>query len=236
MEDVKKQPKNIYVDIDTLFDTRLPLLYMFNNDIAVRMRSTGKYDKRIKDEFETISYDIFRAFYRSRDKQLLKLALPTRIIGMIRKHYGEELTGLNDITISERPTLFINTYPYSLDLEEKEIFSIVIMALIPDCKIDFINVDNAELTPLWIDEHIGIMFKYDALDWIDYHVGTCSLINTPLLNVSLFAPALLTGTMKQSAAKYETFMNMAYAVGTVIDLSFIDAAHFSVDFSRKKKS
>ena len=234
MEDNIIKIRNILIDLDTLLDTRIALLYLLDDKIATTVSKDGSYAKRLKDNFGLLSNDIFKSFYNRRNKVLLSLALPTNIIKLVRQHYGDEVTTMTQVIESEKPILYVNTYPYNLTLDEQKIFELVILKLIPKSRIVFINLDNNSLTPDWVNDNVGVIFKYDILDWVNLHMSNFNLINKPLITVNAIAPALLQGIVSTKDANKETFMNMTYTLSTVIDLSFIDAFHFSAANFKKK--
>lgn len=225
--------KNVCIDIDSLLDTRLALLYAISPATCRKLISTNAYQTRVKDEFDKIAYNVFTPLYKERGKGILKMALQTGMFKLLKQHYGDIVTDEQSLLDNTRPTIYINTYPYELDSEEISYFTYAISKIIPKAPIEFIYKSNYELTPKWVSDNVSLMFKYDGLEWLELHVGLTTIINEPLLSVDLMCPALVMGTMKITEVTRDTFLTMMTSAGTLIRLSFIDASYFS--FKTKKE-
>lgn len=223
----EKIVSNFYFEIDTILDTRLPIVYLLNQNIAEEIVAENLYHTRRKNNFKTISNDIFNALYRNRSKRILELALPTPMLSIIRSHYGEVLKVLIKKGVTKTPEMYVNMHPYDLSQTEIDNISFIINKVIPGVIIKFVSMSNAELTPEWIKDNIGCMFKYDGLEWLEYHVGTGNLINTPLLSVHLFTPGIVIGTTPVAKINKETYEAMITACQTVIDIGLMHLSDFS---------
>ena len=76
----------IFVDIDSIMDTRLTVLHSIDEDIASKQIKSGAYFTRLKDEFDYITYDMFKYIYKNRNKQHLRLATPTPMLDLIKEY------------------------------------------------------------------------------------------------------------------------------------------------------
>lgn len=219
--------KSILVDIDALFDTRLSLLYFLNEDIAVKMIEDASYVSRKKDNFNEISFDIFNTLYRNRNKGILIHALPTPIFNIVREHYGDIVTDIKQAGSADDLYIYINMHPYELNHTEQSLLTQGINNIIPNANIKYVVMDNEELSPEWISEHLDIVIKYDVMDWIEYNTSNTKLINKPLVNVHFIAPALVPGNIKTTDINIELFNNVIATANMVVNLSLIDVIHFS---------
>jgi len=229
-----KQPLGILVDVDTIMDTRLPLVFMMSPDIGRTILKDGSYVNRKKNNFKTISSDVFNTLYRNRKKELLTFATPTHILSLIKSQYGDFKNNELYIDSDIKPTIYLNTYPYTFNSVEAQNFEFMIQKYIPDANVKTINLSNIELTPEWLHNNIKIVFKYDILDWIEYHTAKGNLVNRPLLDVCVIGPALITGVISSRTITKDTFNSLISAVSTVIDLSIIDVSYFSAVVDLKK--
>lgn len=227
-ESKKQTKKSIYVDVDTILDTRLSVLYLLSDRIAQQVTEDGTYFTRIRENFGPISADIFQAFYDRRSKIVLKYAMPTKIIGLIQNYVEDLATDIKTIETDEEISLFINFYPYA-DLEEDEVMLIVnlMKKFVPEIEIKPIFMDRDELTPGWVIENVGCMFKYDNYRWLEYHGKTTKLFATPLLDVMYFTPAIVLGSdMEDKKMDKDFFIELEESMRMVIDYNILDISYF----------
>lgn len=222
-----RPPQGTYIDLDSMFDTRLALLYSMNRDIAQKCFMDKSYFKRKKDNFGPISYDIFMSLYRKRHKGLLQFAVPTNIISMLNEHYCSVYRDVKNYEDTTKPIVYLNTYPYELSITEQSNITLGLSKLIPNIHLLPICVSNAELTPEWVNENIRTMFKYDGLDWLEYHIATLDAIKKPMIDVLLISPALSNGVVPSIQITKDTFNNMMFAASSIITLMLVDASEFS---------
>lgn len=226
MSDINK-PIHLLVDIDTILDTRLSLLYSLDSGIAKKVVDSKKYHYRKKDNFGNISSDIFNALFRDRNKSLLKLATLTPMCGIIRAHYGDIKLDPINLDAKLSPCIYLNTHPYNFTLEEMKNIQFAMDKLVPNAEVKVIALSNAQLHPDWINGRILNMYKYDGIDWLEYHTATGSIQKNPLIHVNLVIPAISNGMIKESSLTKKHFNEMTFATSTLINLLFIDVVNFS---------
>lgn len=225
----KKKIRNIIFDIDTILDTRLPIIYILDSNIAGEIVQSGAYQARRKDNFKEISNDIFMPLYRKRNKRILELAAPTAMLNMIRAHYGDVVTEqIKSDQPEEKAFLYVNIYPYSFNATELDNVKFIISKVIPKTDIRFVSMSNTELNPVWLKENVGYIFKYDGLEWLELHVGNGNLINTPLMDIHLFAAAIVNGNIPSKKIDAQLYENMISVGQTVIDLTLVHLKEFSI--------
>jgi len=223
----KKTKSNVYLELDTILDTRLAALSVISDKIASEVVSAGEYLNRVKDSFGPISEDIFQFYYRKRNKHLLKVAVPTALLDLIAGYLLEAIAGFHAGKVDKYPKLYINTYPYVLN-EEEERNLLAILFTVINIKIDMevMCVSNQELTPKWIGTNIKIMCKYDALNWIEYHNALGTLAKHPLLTTTILAPTILSCKLKSSDIDEETFHTLGRGLATLAEILFIRMKYF----------
>ena len=227
LKNLVKTKKNIYVELDSVVDTRLSTLYFLSPTIGEQEVQSGRYRRRIRDNFGPISYDIFRRYYNSRSKAVLEYGLPTYVVDLVKTHYGDLITDITQIELEEDVKIFINIFPYDLLEEEQEVIIKMFKEYIDDCEIEIIYKSPKDLTPKWVLDNVGCMFMYDALPWLEYHSSTGEIYNHPILNVMLFTPALVTGDGSNLKIDKEYFESLQKALEFTIDINLIDAYAFS---------
>lgn len=233
MEKNEIENNNILIELDSFLDTRLPIVYAISPEEASKISKDGSYVNRKRDNFGNIPYSIFQPMYRNRKKKVLALATITPSLSLAIQHYGEVVTEIKHENLI-RPTVFVNVYPYALDVNEQNNLRFMLNKLIPNCtSIEFVSMNNLELTPKWIKENVRVMIKYDGLEWIDTQISTTNLITCPLLDVFLFSPAIVKGNVGREKVNIELFKDIMAAGNTVINLNLIDAEYFSAILNKK---
>jgi len=227
MEDGVKVNFDILVDLDTLFDTRLPILYAIDKDSVLPMLEDGTYYTRDIDEIGDIAYDVFKGYYKNRDKRVLLISQPTPMVGLVSE-YIMKSSQQKLVTGDAGPiTLYINTYPY--DLEDGEIDSIKddLSGIAPDVNIVMTSKSIEELQPVWVESNLGAVIKYDGIEWLDYHIADGSLTKTPILDTVLLCP-YLSYSRNDDKDKKEIYDVILESMNTLIGLSFIKMEFYCI--------
>ena len=229
--------KSIYVDVDSILDTRLSVLYLLSGQLAEQVTTDGSYFTRIRENFGPLSADIFQSFYDRRNKFVLKYAMPTKVISLIQLYIEDLAMDIKTAETDEEISMFINFYPYH-DLEEDEVMLVInlIKKFLPELHIKPIFMSREELTPSWVIDHVGCMFKYDNYRWLEYHGTTTKLFTTPLLDVMYFTPAVVVGSeIDDKKMDQDFFIELEESMKLVIDYNILDISYFCMDMSLIEK-
>lgn len=223
---IDDESHDIIIDLDVLLDTRLALLYAISEDVAVAEVNSGRYNKRIRDNFGNISASVFNHFYKKRNKVLLKYALPSNIFKLV----NELLIGhISDSVTTKITKVYINTYPYDLQEDEKKIIIGVVDGLFKNCTFELISLNNITgLTPKWVSENVQTVIKYDGLEWLENHSKLFTLSSTPLIDKTLIVPAILSGPIpKGTKIDSGFFQATAISVKSLMGVMFTDIIYFN---------
>ena len=219
---------SIFTDIDTILDTRLLVALTIDFDKAMSELESGKYHERIRDQIAKIPYELFRAFYDKRNKLILQHAAPCKIIGIIRDYF---LEAMSDVKTSVEPDtkylLYLNIHPYDLLEEEIDNLKKYVSLFIPGVDINIVNFSLKEIKPEWVSDNIQTMVMYDGLYWCEYFMATKELINHPVLNCAMLAPAVITQSTYESTITNKHFSELQDYLKSVIDLNLIPSMYFS---------
>lgn len=217
---------NVLIDVDTLFDTRLPILYGLSEDTMTDYISSDKYFNRVKDEFGDIPSSVFKGYYDNRDKRVLLASQPTEMFNLLTEYIGSTILAMTSIGDARQLTVYLNVYPYELVGDEVE----TITTLIDDDRIILqpVYLSNEDITPKWVDENVGVIIKYDSLNWVDYHMSFGTLPKTPLMDVILMGPHMFTGDVSSKDVKQEVFNQMLESINTLIGFSFIKTSYYCI--------
>lgn len=187
----KKDVINAYTTLDTILDTRLPVLTVMAPKVAQKVVNNMYYYSRIMDEFDIIPYNMFKPIYESRSKAILKVATPTYILESIRDYINESIHTSKERGSYDEMILYVNSYPYKLNEVEVTNLTIGLTNMFPNVIVEIINKSPLELTPKWIDTNIAVMFDYNGLEWIELHNSLGNLIKDPVIEVAMFVPTLI---------------------------------------------
>jgi len=194
--------KSIYLDFDTIFDTRLGTLIKYDKKVSDSIMKDHSlyYDNRIYDEFLHINNRLFNKLYSNRDSEILSLSPLSNILKVVANEIN--LTTIKKLDRQETITLnlTINVYPYKLEDEFLETLRKYLIVYIGDANIDieYIYIEDKDMTLKYVSDNFDIMFKYDFISWLDYQILS-SNYNAP--EVLLYIPAL---SMNPIVSKAET--------------------------------
>ena len=221
--------KNIYTDIDTIFDTRIALAYLLDSKNITEFIKSGSYKNRVKDNYNNISYDIFQALYKVRNKKILEFALFSNILANIREQYGISVTDITTVELNSNVILYLNTYPYDLTVEEQDNISNILITLLPNIKIKILNIKYSEIEPEWIKKNVSCMFMYDGIEWLESKVADTTLITTPLIDIMLVVPLLSNSELSSKKINSELVNNLYKLTSSLIELVVLPANNFTCD-------
>ena len=220
----------VYLELDTLMDTRLSLLFDIDKDMMVPYITSGKYHNRYIDEFGYLSVKVFRTIYKKRNANVLNNPSPTMIMDLLSDYCYEALHSSKTFNNGKPINVFLNLYPYNLTEESKELIRMgMVNNLKSEVNVELLFKPYDEVTPSFINDEIGLMIMYDGLSWVEHHMLNKNLTKTSLPNVTLLTPMLLHRKLMIKESELGTFFedvekNMAMLIG----INFIPTKFFSV--------
>ena len=223
--------KNLYVDLDSIFDTRLPIVYYLDKNLSESIIKDKSYFNRIIDEFDYIDKNIFKVFYKNRNKTLLAYATPTNILRLVYKYYSEVTTSNKIYGNDESIKIYLNIYPYELNIAETHnIISGIKSMISEDIDVSIISMSEEEVTPSWLLENVAAVFMYHGMDWLERHTANFNIINSPMLDVGMMVPAIISGNKKKiKMTEYgDFFEGIEKSLGTLVKLKFLPVKDFSI--------
>lgn len=220
--------KHIYVELDSLFDTRLILAWIMDPRSVVPYVESGSYFVRVKDNMGNISADIFNTMYKERNKLLLRQALPTKLFIYLKDHYGELITDIVDVTGNDI-YIYVNVYPYDLTDIELENIRTFIVDYIPKSVIKFVNMSPYEVTPKWLNKHVGNIYMYNLLPWIEHYTSTTEIFTSNLLNSVCVGPAIANYNIPEHKIDRQFFEDLMTTFRLYSNVYLISAELFSAN-------
>ena len=162
--------KNIYMEFDALYDTRLGAVASIDDMAAEELIKSEDYKLRISDEFSYIlkNWDdkAFNEEYQKRDILTLILSPMTELLMQLREVLDELRKSVAVLTpdSEERPVIFLNHWPFhDLTEYEKEQFVNSIRTVAGGWfEYELIYVEPKDLTLRWFEvNQVSVGFIYD---------------------------------------------------------------------------
>lgn len=217
---------NLYTDLDTLYDTRFELIKLINPYEASKILKDGSYINRFTERYGNIPYDIFYPLWRKRNKNLFIKANLTPMLIIIRQYFAALYVTNVYSSVKDQLVLYVNTYPYRLTEKEIKDTEKYIANHIRHIEVKCIYKSNKDLTTHWVADNIGTMFKYDYLDWLNYHV-TLGEYNLSISRVTAIIPGVINTIGPNNAVKPEDIELLPERYKLYATLDIIDTKNFS---------
>lgn len=162
---------NIYLDLDTILDTRLGTLAMIGDEHPIRALNSGKYHKRMLDEFEGISVQEFREAYAKRNIDTLKHSVLTNLTFFLRRLIKDSLVSAVIHQRVEKMCFTVNVFPY--DFSDPDLVEMLIGCIrfhtYSTSNVQIVSIPDEELTPEFVAKNYQIMIRYNWVNWVDKH-------------------------------------------------------------------
>jgi hypothetical protein len=230
---------NIYIDFDTLVDTRLSLLSAFDSELSEELINNGKYFERKLDEFGYLPQNIFEYIYKHRTKHILNGVKRTALYEYLKNYIYIEVAEQSANNFLTMVKLVVNTYPYKFTQDEQNIFNNMLHKTFDQSNmtIDFKYIEKTKVTPYYIlENNINIMVMYDFIEWVDLQLQNGKMVDKHTLPSVLFLVPKLTknitifSTNSEADSLYEHFEEMLKLRLTV---SFLPPSVFSIEKIKK---
>ena len=182
----------LYIDIDSLFDTRLPILYKLLDDDKMIELLKRNYFNRIRNKFIGVDIDEFNLLYSKRNNITISESILTRSIVIIKEFIDETIKNSISTPYKYRPKLCLNIYPYILTENEIKLIICGLKTVTNNlCDIEVINISIELITPKYIKENFSIMIMYNFIEWFELLAKNNKFDNIISPEVTVLAPALI---------------------------------------------
>lgn len=158
----------VYVDLDSLLDTRIGTLAKIDGKLAMETMLDLSYFQRDENVFKGVEKEVFKEEWTNRDKITLSLSFAT----MMCREIGRMVADLK-MDDAEQPLrgevrLTVNTYPYVLTEEEAKDVEDVLMHYIQDtCPVDVVRWPLENITPQMLKHDYVLLIMYDYGPWLE---------------------------------------------------------------------
>lgn len=235
MSTVETPVKRVYLDLDTLFDTRLGTLATISQDAATHVMQSNLYWDRDHTNWGVLTQGLvddatFVQRWEQRDQAVLRASIVSGIIPVLINLVTDYLRARQEGQVDYELVLEINLYPYTLELEEMdELSSILRHELLNDnLGIQFISQSLAEMTPEYIHERYAALTFYEFHQWIKLHCE--ALVKRPLRGIPLIVPRLFENDPSRLPIERKKEEVVAFKLWLLdyLSVEFIDARWFSL--------
>jgi len=238
------KPNKIYIDLDSILDTRLGTLLKLNEEAATKALE-GNYLTRDRDEFNNVNLEEYKLAYSNRDFETLTNSKITNIFKfLIPKLIIPRLNKTNPALYTEGLSLEVNTYPYRLSSglceEIAKAISVWLEGIVP---VNMVYLDIPSRTPLLCKNSYIAIISYEHEGWLNYHYNCNEWSSmeemaarvTRLPNTPYYTPGILSGQSFKLEDLSEDVRKVghplkayAFMVSLLIKLEFIDVEYFSI--------
>lgn len=195
--------RRIYVELDSLLDTRLATLIRIDEAEASKALELG-YRERLSDVWSqlglNINQDVYAERYRKRDRATLQAARPSGIVPMVHQLVGALGKMADNTPFVEAVTLDVNFWPYQLTEGNAKRFWRRCGSPLGGRAGGLGLLLPKELTPKLIDQCWDGVIMYDFNTWLVENEER--LKDTRMPTVAFIAPTLYAGRMPTAQETY----------------------------------
>lgn len=227
--------RKIYIDMDSLLDTRLGVLSRLSSDGTRNVFNNNNYWDRENEDWSqltqgVITQEVFETAWKNRDTHDLKLSRMTGIVAVIKSILGEYNRAKRDEFIDYSIALEINVHPYELTAEEMDVLTGILKEdiLQEDFTVLFVSIPLEELTLKYIDDQYSAVILYSFHHWIKTHCYELS--HQSIKDVTMIVPRIFEHDVSGLTIEQKKEQVLGFKLWLMqhISLEFIDSRWFSI--------
>jgi len=222
------------IELDSILDTRFSMLsQMFPDRIDEIMEI---YFGRATNELKgIISYEDFNNAYLNRDRSVLKHAVMTKTVLLLKDFVVTALDNMISSSIEMPPKIVINTYPYDLSPEELKQITIALLFHVGNkVDIEVVYLTHTQITPLYLEREVWAYIKFDYYNWLEDNTKTLENKNERCPDTKLIVPSYLHVKEKdlhvlfnQNGQKVDPFHYFKIGLSYIINIEFVSSKFFN---------
>ena len=229
--------QGIYMDMDSLFDTRFAVLEQVDPVLALHNLKNG-WNNREQDVFEGIDKKLFDELYETRDNSVLAIAPATQVIDAVRTWTVKALQTIAGSPNGDKVVIFVNVWPYQITREHARKIGKSVSELVGQTvEVKMINVDVKTICTQTAKRYFSAMFMYDWDSWLETNTMNAAFERQRIPDVTLYAPKLFKNAVLNDEARLamqqltsnniSLFDQFEMIAGPQIGIEFINVAFFS---------
>ena len=221
---------NLYIDADSLFDTRLTLLSLVHPEIARRMVTSGKYVRRERDEFEYCTERVFAHMYKTRTVEMLRHTRVTKMVHLVAEYVEGVMKASMQNAHMPEVKVYVNMYPYEITAKEVEFVQRTLLPIMPQAE-DIVVFYEEKISAQWLASNVTMMIMYDGIRWVNENVSNGELIANQMLDSVLVVPRIMPRSFGHvSKATYDHIEDESKLL---LKIRFMDVIEFSYGLNEK---
>lgn len=227
--------RKVYLDLDTLFDTRLATLAQISQEVAAQIFHSNAYWDRDHTNWETLTQgavtaEQYQTQWDARDNETLQASIITGIIpvlvNIVTEYHRSKKAGTVDYDLA----IEINVHPYQLEMEEMDELTRILQdeVLNDDIGVQFISLSLEEMTFEYIKSRYSALVLFDFHHWLKIHC--LELPQISLKGITFIVPRLFEhdpGALSIERKKEEVTAFKLWLLDQ-LTVEFIDARWFSL--------
>lgn len=226
--------QGLYVDLDSIFDTRFAVLEQVDPMLALEALKKG-WNTRGDDLVAGIDKKLYDELYATRDNSVLAIAPNTMMMDAVKTWVLKALATIQGSPNGDTVEVFVNIWPYTLDkAKAREIGTTVVDVLGNQVNVHMVNISHEKLCTRTAKRYFSAMFMYDYDMWLESCTKLGYFEQCRIPDVSLYGPKLYkkdVPTEEQQreldSNKIDLFKHFEMTAGPQVGLEFIEPAFFS---------
>jgi hypothetical protein len=185
----------IYIDLDSLMDTRLPILHELDPEF-VEGPLLEKYRSRISDDWSMLGSKVTREewvkAWQGRGYRHLAQSARTCVVEIL----WESVLGINwaldsDAGSTKKVNIDINFWPYECNADERRVIVDAVASMLPSyVKVDAIFNPVTFMHPKTVTGQWDLMYIYDLFGWLRQFANDFEEVY--MLNTTVVTPELIS--------------------------------------------
>lgn len=231
-----KETSKIYVDIESLFDLRVPILHSLakNEEELVNYLNSEEYNFRQIDEFKLVDQAEYNRINKEKTVDLIPRSIITYILTALKGKLDNLEKRNSFYNEKKAPEVLLNIYPFELsESQTNALQNMLFLKLETNTMVTIIRMSPKEVTPYFI-KNSGIIttFMYDFSAWMNEH--TAALEKTKLTDTLMYFPSLVHVKHDEKELQKITrlgfkdlFGYTEYLYSSVANLNFLPVVFYS---------
>lgn len=190
---------HVYVDFDSLMDTRMGVISYMDEAMAVKLASDANYFKRQNNDFRLLIPEFDQERYAKLwSKRHLGMvagrSYMTKVVELISSYSRSKLTTATVVDQNPNVTVTVNLHPYKLTKEQKRFLKYQLKNSLFSKNVKLVNWPQCALTPTRIREEFDKVIMFDFDGWQCMHYA--ELMTRPFPEVEVIHPFIATEPVK----------------------------------------
>lgn len=227
---------SIFVELDTLLDTRMATLFKLSPDSVENIIKLGYHDRPF-DIFPGIDEVKFRDAYSKRDKSILATSVVTPVAQIVKEFVVRTLDNVNNSPFHYQPKVILNIHPYKLDENEINMLIATLRHLTLNlADIEVVDMSYEEISPLYVKLNLSIMILYQYDLWLEAQSVNEAFKKHTAPDVTLIGPRIyFKKPESRPKADEDPFAAMEHLASPFIGLALLPVEKFSMVINPIKK-